>query len=259
LTARPGRPLLVGNWKMNLGEGAARELAATLARTLPFDRVDAAVAPPFPFLRAVLDAAAGTPLAVGAQNVHAEERGAFTGEVAAPMLAGMGVRFVIVGHSERRALFGETDAIVARKLASALRHGLRPILCVGETEAQRDQGRMRDVVVAQLNGSLAAVDASAADALVVAYEPVWAIGTGRTPDPADVIDAHRAIREALRVRFGVPADEMRILYGGSATPANAARLLLSADVGGALVGGASLDAGTFEAIAAIAAIAAAGA
>jgi len=252
VTLDPVRRLIVGNWKMNLGEAAARDLAETLVRTLPFDRIDAAVAPPFPFLRAVLDATANTPLSVGAQNVHGEERGAFTGEVAAAMLAGMGVRFVIVGHSERRALFGETDAIVARKVASACRHGLRPILCVGETEAQRDTGRMREVVVAQVNASLAEIDAADADALVVAYEPVWAIGTGRTPDPSDVTDAHRAIRDAFRTRFGDPADRLRILYGGSATPANAAALLLAAEVGGALVGGASLVASSFAAIAAAA-------
>jgi triosephosphate isomerase (TIM) len=253
VTPGPARRLIVGNWKMNLTEGAARDLATTLARTLPFDRVDAAVAPPFPFLRAVLDAAAGTPLAVGSQNVHGDDRGAFTGEVAAPMLAGMGVRFAIVGHSERRALFGETDAIVARKVAAACRHGLRPILCVGETEAQRDAGRMREVVVAQVNASLADVDAQVAERIVVAYEPVWAIGTGRTPDPSDVTDAHRAIRDALRARWGDPAGGVRILYGGSATAANAAGLLLAPEVGGALVGGASLDAGSFAAIMTIAA------
>jgi triosephosphate isomerase (TIM) len=256
VTPGSARRLLVGNWKMNLGEAAARELAGTPARTLPFDRVDAAVAPPFPFLRAVLDATAGTPLTVGAQNVHGSDRGAFTGEVAAPMLAGMGVQFVIVGHSERRALFGETDAVVARKVAAVCRHGLRPILCVGETDAERDAGRMREVVVAQLRASLAEVDAAAADGFVVAYEPVWAIGTGRTPDPSDVTDAHRTIRSSLLDLWGDPARSVRILYGGSATAATAPALLLAPEVGGALVGGASLEAASFAAIAAIAAAAA---
>jgi triosephosphate isomerase len=252
VTPAPARRLIVGNWKMNLGERAALDLVAALGRAVPFDRVDAAVAPAFPCLRAVLDASAGTPLAVGAQNVHWEERGAFTGEVAAPMLAEMGVRFVIVGHSERRALFGDTDATVARKIAAACRHGLSPILCVGETEAQRDAGRTREIVVTQVGAALAEAGASVALALVVAYEPVWAIGTGRTPDPADVTDAHAAIREALRARLGEPASRVRILYGGSVTASNAPALLRAAEVGGALVGGASLDPVSFGAIAAAA-------
>jgi triosephosphate isomerase len=244
--------LIVGNWKMNVGERAARDLAGALVDAVPFDRVDAAVAPAFPCLRAALDASAGTPLGVGAQNVHWEERGAFTGEVAAPMLAEMGVRFVIVGHSERRALFGETDADVARKIVAACRHGLVPILCVGETEPQRDAGRTRTIVTAQVDAALENAGALSAEALVVAYEPVWAIGTGRTADPSDVSDAHAAIREALRARLGEPAARVRILYGGSVTAATAPALLRAAEVGGALVGGASLDPASFGAIAAAA-------
>lgn len=243
------RKLVVGNWKMNLGERAARELAAALVRTLPFDRVDAGVAPAFPCLRAALDAAANSPLQVGAQTMHWEDRGAFTGEVAASMLAEMGVRFVLVGHSERRAQFGETDAAVARKVAAAGRHGLTPILCVGETESERDAGTTGQVVVAQIDAALAAVDGRVADALVVAYEPVWAIGTGRTPSVGDVAAAHAAIRGALVNRLGAAARSVRILYGGSVTAGNAGELLRATDVAGALVGGASLDASSFASIA----------
>jgi len=248
----PAKRLIVGNWKMNLGEDEARALVRALATTLPFDRTDAGVAPAFPCLRAALDAARGTPLTVGAQNVHADDRGAFTGEVSAAMLAGMGVRFVIVGHSERRTLFGETDALIARKVAAARRHGLVPILCVGETEAEREAEITDEVVARQIHVAVDTHTATAVEQLVVAYEPVWAIGTGRTPSPRDVTAAHRAIRAALHARIGTVAAGIRILYGGSATPANAPALLHAPEVGGALVGGASLDAATFAAVARLA-------
>jgi len=238
---------------MNLGESAARNVVGVLLATLPFDRIDAAVAPSFPCLRAVLDAVAGTPLAVGAQNMHWEARGAFTGEVAPVVLFEMGVRFVIVGHSERRALFGENDATVSRKVVAARRHGLAPIVCVGENEAQRDEGKTRDVVVAQIRAAFDDGALKSPDDLVVAYEPVWAIGTGRTPEPAEVTGAHGAIREALAKRFGAQAVAVRILYGGSVTAANAPLLLRAPEVDGALVGGASLEPGSFASIAAAAA------
>ena len=253
MTAHRPRPLVVGNWKMNLGESAAKHTVGALLATLPFDRIDAAVAPSFPCLRAVLDAVAGTPLAVGAQNMHWEVKGAFTGEVAPLMLFEMGVRFVIIGHSERRALFGETDATVSRKVVAARRHGLAPIVCVGENEAQRDEGKTRDVVVAQIRAALADGALKSPDDLVVAYEPVWAIGTGRTPEPVEVTGAHAAIRAALTERFGAPAIAVRILYGGSVTAANAPSLLRAPEVDGALVGGASLEPGSFASIAAAAA------
>ena len=246
------QPLVVGNWKMHLGEPSARALVGQLVTALPFDRVAVAVAPAFPLLRVVLDAAAGTPLTVGAQNMHWEDKGAFTGEVAPTMLSEMGVSFVIIGHSERRAQFGETDAAVSRKVAAARRHGLTPIVCVGENEHERDARRAHDVVVAQIRAAFAdGMLGTAADA-VIAYEPVWAIGTGRTPEPADVTAAHGAIRAALSMRFGAPALAVRILYGGSVTPASAGSLLQAPEVDGALVGGASLDAGSFVAIAAAA-------
>ncbi len=238
---------------MNLGENDARRIVGDLLATLPFDRVDAVVAPSFPCLRAVLDAVAGTPLAVSAQNMHWEAKGAFTGEVSPSVLFEMGVRFVIVGHSERRALFGENDATVSRKVVAARRHGLAPIVCVGENEAQRDAGKTCDVVVAQVRAALTDFVLESPDDLVVAYEPVWAIGTGRTPEPDEVIGAHAAIRAALMERFGAPGIEVRVLYGGSVTPANAPVLLRAPEVGGALVGGASLDPGSFALIAAAAA------
>jgi triosephosphate isomerase len=238
---------------MNLGESSAAELVRSLLTCLPFDRVDAAVAPAFPCLRAVLDAAAGSPLAVTAQNMHWEDKGAFTGEVAPAMLAEMGVRFVIVGHSERRAQFGDTDEIVSRKVGAAVRHGLSPIVCVGESAEQHGEGRAADVVTAQIRAAFADSAATVPDTLVVAYEPVWAIGTGRTPAPGDVTNAHRAIRGALMARFGVASAAVRILYGGSVTAVNASSLMGAPEVDGALVGGASLDAGSFAAIAGAAA------
>ena len=253
MTAYRPRALVVGNWKMNLGESAARPLVAALLTRLPFDRVDAAVVPSFPCLRAVLDAAAGTPLTVGAQNMHWEDKGAFTGEVSPPVLFEMGVRFVIVGHSERRALFGESDAAVSRKVVAARRHGLVPIVCVGESEAQRDEGKTGDVVVAQIQAAFADGALKSPEDLVVAYEPVWAIGTGRTPEPVEVTGAHAAIRAALTERFGAPAAAVRILYGGSVTAVNAPLLLRAPEVDGALVGGASLEPGSFASIAAAAA------
>jgi triosephosphate isomerase len=247
VTAR--RPLVVGNWKMNLGEAAARRLVEALVTTFPFSGVDGVVAPAFPCLRAALDAAAASPLAVAAQDMHWEDKGAFTGEVAPAMLAGMGIRFVIVGHSERRAAFGDTDATVALKAAAAVRHGLAPIVCVGESEAQRDAGLTHDVIAAQVRAAIASGPFGAASEIVVAYEPVWAIGTGRVPEPEEVTSAHAVIREAL----GRSLRDARILYGGSVTATSAASLLSAAEVDGALVGGASLDAGSFVEIAAAAA------
>jgi triosephosphate isomerase len=253
VTASGARPLVVGNWKMNLTETEATSLARALVDRLPFDRVDAAIAPAFPCLRAVLDATAGSRLAVAAQNMHWEAKGAFTGEVAPPMLRAMGVRFVILGHSERRQHFGESDAIVCQKVGAARRHGLIPIICVGEHESERDLGRTRDVVAAQIRAALADPALDPASETVIAYEPVWAIGTGRTPEEAEIAAAHDAIRDELALYFGPAASQVRVLYGGSVTAATAASLLRSPGVDGALVGGASLDAASFAAIAAAAA------
>jgi triosephosphate isomerase len=241
-------PLVVGNWKMNLDESTGAALVEDLVRRLSFERVEVAVAPPFPSLRAVIDAAAGSLLGVAAQNVHAEDRGAFTGEVSATMLASMGLSYVIVGHSERRRLFHESDALVAKKVSACRRHDLVPIVCVGETEEERRRGLTREIVVAQIRGAFSDLAIGGPADLVVAYEPVWAIGTGVTPRIDEVVSAHEAIRGALHARFGSASSALRVLYGGSVTPDNAASLLAAEGVSGALVGGASLDAVSFASI-----------
>ena len=242
------RPLVVGNWKMNLNEREASALVAELLRRVPFVNADVAVAPPFPSLRSALDAARGSSLAIAAQNVHTEDRGAFTGEVSPAMLAAMEVRYVIVGHSERRRLFHESDALIARKVTACRRHDLVPIVCVGETEEERRGSRTREVVVAQIRAAFSDLAIGGPSELVVAYEPVWAIGTGVTPRVEEIVAAHEAIADALQVRFGSAASAVRILYGGSVTPDNAGEILRGEGVAGALVGGASLDAAAFASI-----------
>ncbi len=239
------RPFIVGNWKMN-------GVRATLAEARAIDRgaarhpgVRVGIAPPFTLISAMTEAVSET--MVGGQDCHAEVSGAFTGDVAAAMLADVGAGFVIVGHSERRTLHGEQDAIVRAKAATALAAGLEVIVCVGETEAQRDAGAAESVVAAQLTGSLPSGDETAAR-ITVAYEPVWAIGTGRVPSVADVAAMHAAIRAQLLALFGEAGAELTILYGGSVNAGNASELLAVADVGGALVGGASLSAESFLAI-----------
>lgn len=241
------RQLIAGNWKMNLDrEGAtalARELAGAVAAAATFEMV---VCPPAPYLVAVGEAIAGSPVGLGAQDCHATAGGAHTGDVSAAMLADLGCAYVIVGHSERRADHGESDGAVRAKAEAARAAGLIPIVCVGETEAQRDAGATLEVVGRQVAGSVP--DGLDGTTLVVAYEPVWAIGTGRTPTVADVAAVHAHIRAALAARTADAAG-VRILYGGSVKPSNAAELLAVADVDGALVGGASLKAADFLAIA----------
>ncbi len=236
-------PLIVGNWKMNGLKAALGEIEAVAAA----GRALLWIAPPFTLVDAAVRTAAGR-IAIGGQDCHADASGAHTGDVSAAMLADLGARFVITGHSERRADHGETDANVRAKTLAARAAGLEVIVCVGETEAQRDASNAEAVVAAQLAGSLP----DSADGLTVAYEPVWAIGTGRTPTPQDVAAMHTAIRARLVGRFGVVGQGLRILYGGSVKPDNAALLLGQAHVGGALVGGASLNAASFLAIAAAA-------
>ena len=239
------RPYIVGNWKMN-------GLRAMLSEARAIDRgaarhpgVDVGIAPPFTLINVLADAAEA--IAVGGQDCHAQPAGAFTGDVAAPMLADAGAGFVIVGHSERRALHGEADAAVKAKAEAALAAGLGAIVCVGETEAERDAGKAEAVVTRQLTGSLPRGEGVAA-LLTVAYEPVWAIGTGRTASTGDVAAMHGAIRAKLVALFGDDGAAVRILYGGSVNAGNAAELLSAAEVGGALVGGASLTADSFLAI-----------
>jgi len=243
------RPIVAANWKMyKTVREAEAFVAAFLPRVAAVHDVEIVLAPPFTALAAVGAKLAGGAVLLAAQNVNPEKQGAFTGEISPAMLAELGCRYGIVGHSERRALYGEDDALVARKAEALLAHGIRPIVCVGETLEQREQGRGSAVVSAQLAGSLARVPAERADELVVAYEPVWAIGTGRTATPELAQEVHAVIRRQLRARFGSGADRIRIQYGGSVKPDNAARLLAQPDIDGALVGGASLDAESFARI-----------
>ena len=248
----PGvRPLVAGNWKMN-GLGASLSEIAAMRGAVDAGKAGAAevaVCPPATLIAGAAKLLTGGALGLGAQDCFAADHGAFTGDISAPMLKDAGAQYVIVGHSERRAGHNESDAAVRAKAEAAHKAGLTVILCVGETRAEREGGRAVEVVSGQLRGSLPAKKATPAD-LVVAYEPVWAIGTGLTPTPADVADMHGAIRALLRQVYGEAGGKMRILYGGSVKPTNARELLSLANVDGALVGGASLKATDFMAIAA---------
>ena len=242
--------LVVGNWKMNTDlEGAVR-LASEVVRETDgaADAVGVGVCPPAVWLEAVAERLRNSGVRLGAQNVYPAESGAYTGEVSPAMLTSLGVRFVIAGHSERRQILGESSAFVAEKVRAALDAGLVPILCVGETLEERDAGDAEKTVLDQLAASLEGAEIDRADALVVAYEPVWAIGTGRTATPEQAQAMHAAIRQALAERFDGVGGDLQILYGGSFKPGNAADLFAQPDLDGALVGGASLDAGDFAAI-----------
>ena len=236
------RPYIVGNWKMNGTRAMLSEARAIDRAAARYPDVDVALAPPFTLIAAMREAA--ETMTVGAQDCHGEASGAFTGNISAPILADAGADFTIVGHSERRAMHRESDSHIRTKSEAALEAGLGVILCVGETEAQRDSGKAEAIVTGQLDGSLPRGDDAAAR-LAVAYEPVWAIGTGRVPSLADVGAMHAAIRAKLKAIYGEPGADVRILYGGSVNAGNAADLLSVADVGGALVGGASLTADAF--------------
>jgi triosephosphate isomerase len=235
------RKLVAGNWKMNGSRAALGEVDAIAAAARGAPGVDVAICPPFTLLPLAVPRAGR--LAIGAQDCHSKDSGAHTGNVSAPMLKEAGARLAIIGHSERRADQGESDAVVRAKAESALRHGLQAIVCVGETESERESGRAVERVRAQLAGSIPELSGEAE--LVVAYEPVWAIGTGRTATPADVAEMHAAIREALTGRFGEAGGRIRILYGGSVNAGNAGELFAVDNVDGALVGGASLTAAQF--------------
>ena len=248
------RPFIAGNWKMNKGPRDADALAVELKRLLAdHTSVDVAVAPPFLSIPAVVSRLQHSGIAVAGQDLHAEVSGAYTGAVSGEMLAQAGCRYVIVGHSERRSLFGDTDAVVAGKLRAAYRAGLLPILCVGETLAQRDGGQAQDVVSGQLASALAGLPLDQVLQLTIAYEPVWAIGTGRTASPDQAQEMHAAIRGWLASRYPreVPAT-VRLQYGGSVTASSAAGLLSQPDIDGALVGGAALTAESFRDIVAAA-------
>ena len=241
------KPYLAGNWKMNLDRRAALDLVATLREHLgDRDDVQAAVAPPFVYLDEVVRAALGSPLAVGAQNMCDQASGAFTGEVSAAMLVDVGVSFVILGHSERRHVYGETDELVGAKVRAALGAGLEVILCVGETIEERQGGSTEEVVRRQLVGGLEGVATADMDRLTVAYEPVWAIGTGLTATPDQAGEVHQYLRGLLEGLHGNQvAETTRIQYGGSVKPDNVRDLLAVPDIDGALVGGASLKADQF--------------
>jgi triosephosphate isomerase (TIM) len=244
------RPLIAGNWKMNGLNASMVELEAMLRGASGVAaKCDLLVCPPATLVAAFAERAKGSKtLAIGAQDCHQKASGAHTGDLSAEMLADAGARAVIVGHSERRADHGETDALVRQKTEAVWRAGLTAIVCIGETREQRDAGKTLDICGAQLKGSLP--DGSTAGNLVVAYEPVWAIGTGLTPTTGDVEQVHRFIRETLTSRFRGGGAATCILYGGSVKPSNAAELMAVANVNGALVGGASLKAADFLAIAA---------
>ena len=241
------RPLVAGNWKMNGLKASVPELARMIEGASSVAHADLLICPPATLVMAFAAHAQGSRLAIGAQDCHAETAGAFTGDISAEMLADAGATAVIAGHSERRAVHHETDAQVRAKAQAAWRAGLTAIVCVGETKDERSAGRTLDVVGGQLDGSVP--DGATADRLVIAYEPVWAIGTGLTPTPGDVAEVHGFIRERLG-RFAAAAGAIRILYGGSVKPSNAKELMAVANVDGALVGGASLKADDFLGIAA---------
>lgn len=238
----PHRPYIVGNWKMNGLRAAMTEARAIDRGAQRHPGVRVGIAPPFTLVHAMAEAAQA--LFVGGQDCHAKPSGAFTGEISAPMLKDAGASFTILGHSERRAMHGETDAVVKDKADAALAAGLDVIVCVGETEGERDAGQAEAVVTGQLAGSLPLGEGDAAR-VTVAYEPVWAIGTGRVPSVGDVAAMHAAIRAKLVEIYGDAGAAVRILYGGSVNAGNAVELLGVPDVGGALVGGASLTADSF--------------
>jgi len=241
------KKLIAGNWKMNKTSGDAAALAREIVVTAGTQTaVDVVICPPFTALESVAKSVDGSLVKLGAQNMHFEASGAFTGEVSAPMLRALFATHVILGHSERRTLFGETDELVNKKVLSALKNQLRPILCVGESITEREAGSTLKVVQTQTERSLEGVSKEQAASLVIAYEPVWAIGTGKVATSEQAQEVHAFIRELLTKLFGEPvAQRIRILYGGSMKPANAPELLSQRDIDGGLIGGASLEARSF--------------
>lgn len=243
-------PVIVGNWKMHMPVSDAIQLSRALKNKLiGLANVEVGVCPPYLSIPAVREALKETDIGVGAQNMHWEEKGAFTGEVSADMLVEAGCRYVILGHSERRQLFGEKNAFVLKKASVAIQKGLTPIVCVGETLEEREAGKMEDVIAEQVEGSVGNLPREHMAKTIIAYEPVWAIGTGKTATPDQANSAHMFIRDKLTSIFdGDLARSIRIQYGGSVKPDNASELLGQSDIDGALVGGASLKADDFSAI-----------
>ncbi|MBW1809926.1 MAG: triose-phosphate isomerase [Deltaproteobacteria bacterium] len=241
------KPFIAGNWKMNLASKAAAELAGRLlAKVSDFEGIEVAVAPTATSLAAVIEVLRGSPIEVAAQNCYWEESGAFTGELSTEMIKEIGCSHVIIGHSERRQFFAETDETVNKKLQAAYRAGLMPIVCIGESLGHRESGRTMEVVAGQLKGALKDISVEQMQQLTVAYEPIWAIGTGKTATPDQAQEVHAFLRGQLMEMFGQNvADVVRIQYGGSVKPSNAKELMDKPDIDGALVGGASLKADDF--------------
>ena len=248
------RYLIAGNWKMNTDRAAGVALASAIGEKAGDAKdVDLLVCPPSVYLAPVAEAITGKAVALGAQNMCGDENGAFTGEISSSMLSDVGAEYVILGHSERRTLYGETDADVNKKTLKALAAGLAPIVCVGELLEEREGGKTAEVIKTQFEGSLAGVEESQITSVVIAYEPVWAIGTGKVATPAQAEEVHADLRRLLAERYNTEiAEQVRILYGGSMKPGNAAELLAQPNVDGGLIGGASLKADDFLAIAAAA-------
>ncbi len=244
------REIIAGNWKLFKTQAETRAFFdALLPAIAGVDHCDVVVAPPFTVLSAAADAVKGRPVAISSQDVYWEEEGAYTGEVSASMLRDAGCKYAIIGHSERRQLFGETDRTVSRKISAVLAQGMKAIVCVGESLEEREGGTAEKLVKSQLGAGLAQLTASELSNIIVAYEPVWAIGTGQTATPEIAGRMHAAIRGAILESYGqTVAESLRILYGGSVKPGSIADLMAQADIDGALVGGASLDAESFAAI-----------
>ena len=244
------RPAIAGNWKMYKKQAEARAYFAALAPLVSAStHCDIIVAPPFTAIAAAVDAARGTSISIAAQNLYWEAEGAFTGEISAAMLVEAGCRAVIIGHSERRQYFGETDETVNRKVKAALAAGLTPILCVGETTAERDAGKTEKILESQFLGGVAALTGAEFSRIILAYEPLWAIGTGRTATPEMAVEAHRFLRRQAAASFSPErAAGLRILYGGSVKPDNIKGLMAQVEIDGALVGGASLNPEAFASI-----------
>ncbi len=244
------KPIIAGNWKMNKTSTEARELAGRLIPLVSEVRDrEIVLAPPFTSIPAVAETVKGTNMALAAQNLFWEDKGAFTGEISAEMLLDLGCKYVIIGHSERRQFFGETDETVNKKVRQALNKGLLPIVCVGELLKEREAGKANEVIDRQVTGALKGVNAAEMQKLVIAYEPVWAIGTGKTATPEQANEIHSFIRKKVEVLYGrIVADSLRIQYGGSVTPENVSKLMAMPDIDGALVGGASLKPESFAAL-----------
>ena len=242
-------PLLAANWKMHLTRREAKTLIEDLVKHVGETNNDVLICPPALLVDTVKDTLGSSKIAIGTQNMHFADKGAFTGEISAEMVKDAGCKFVVIGHSERRAMFGDTDEICAKKVNQADANGIIPVLCVGESLQQREKGITNDVISEQLTGSLVGLNLDSGDRLVVAYEPVWAIGTGRTATPEDAEAVVKFIREKLAEKYGERiASAIRILYGGSVKPTNVDSLMAQANIDGALVGGAALNAESFARI-----------